>query len=90
MNDTNPKFSSTDAILLSSIAYRQRHNEVTTLGGILLGTEAINREYPMARELEDGFSRLIVGGFVEFQEAKFATTESGINESFLKITLEEE
>jgi hypothetical protein len=77
MNDINPKFNSTDALLLYSIAYCQRHNESTTLGGILLTTDAINREYPMAKELEEGFSRLIVGGFVAFQEEKFAATKSG-------------
>ena len=64
MNEISPKFDSTDSLLLYSVAYRQRHGEIRTLGGILLTTDAINRSFPMANELEDGFSRLIVGGFI--------------------------
>ena len=77
-NAISPKFNSTDALLLYSVAYRQRNNEIRTLGGILLTTDAINRSFPMANELEDGFTRLIVGGFVEFQGEQFAVTNSGV------------
>jgi hypothetical protein len=78
MNEINPKFNSTDALLLYSVSYRQRHDEIRTLGGILLTTDAINRSFPMANELEDGFSRLIVGGFIELQGEQFTATKSGV------------
>jgi hypothetical protein len=78
VNAISPKFNSTDALLLYSVAYCQRHNEIGTLGRILLTTDAINRSFPMANELEDGFSRLIVGEFVEFQGEQFAATKSGV------------
>ena len=78
MNEISPKFNSTDALLLYSVAYRQRHNEIRTLGGILLSFDAINRSSPMINELEDGFSRLTAGGFVEIQGEQFAATESGV------------
>jgi hypothetical protein len=78
MRDISPEFNWTDALLLYSIAYCQRHNYQATLGRILLTTDAINRTFPIARELEDGLSRLIVGGYIEIQGDLFAVTESGV------------
>jgi hypothetical protein len=78
MNEISPKFNATDALLLYSVAYRQHHGEIRTLGGILLTTDAINRSFPMANELEDGFSRLIIGGFIELQGEQFTATKNGV------------
>jgi len=78
MNEINPQFNPTDALLLFSVAYRQRHDDIRTLGGILLTTDSINRSFPTANELEDGFSRLIVGGFIELQGEQFVATKSGV------------
>lgn len=74
----NPEFTYTDALLLYSIGYCQRHNYKATLGHILLETDAINREQPTARTLEDGLSRLIVGKYVEIQNETFIATKAGV------------
>ena len=73
----DPEFTFTDALLLYSIGYCQHHNYKTTLGEILLTTDAINREYPMSRELENGLSRLIVGKYIEIQNETFVATKAG-------------
>ena len=74
----SPEFTFTDALLLFSIGYCQRHNYKATLGHILLETDAINREQPMARELENGLSRLIVGKYIEIQNETFVATKAGV------------
>jgi hypothetical protein len=79
LNEINPKFTLRDALLLYSVAYCQRHNENATLGRILLTTDAINRECPMANMLEEGFSRLIVGGYIDYQGEIFTVTKSGLH-----------
>ena len=78
INEISPKFNSRDALLLYSVAYCQQHNESATLGRILLTTDAINRECPLANMLEEGFSRLIVGGYIDYQGEKFTVTKSGL------------
>ena len=78
MKDISPEFNWTDALLLYSIAYCQRHKYHATLGRILLITDAINRTFPKAEDLEDGLSRLIVGGYIEFQQDLYSATESGV------------
>ncbi len=79
MENINPEFTFIDALLLYSIGYCQRHNYKATLGEILLTTDAINREQPMPRELEEGFSRLIVGKYIQIQNETFVATKSGIS-----------
>ena len=78
MSDTSPVFTTTDALLLYSIVYCRRHRYRPTLGQIFLLTDAFDRSYPTALELEDGLSRLIVGGYVERLDEEFAPTEVGI------------
>ncbi len=78
MENISPEFTLTDALLLYSIGYCQRHNYKTTLGEILLTTDAINREQPMVRDLEEGLSRLIIGKYIEIQNETFVATKSGI------------
>ena len=74
MENISPEFNSTDALLLYSIAYCQRHNYKATLGQILLTTDAINRSFPTARQLEDGLSRLKVSRYIEIQNEIFNVT----------------
>ena len=79
MENISPEFTFTDALLLYSIAYCHRFGYKTTLGRILLTTDMFNRSEPTALELEDGLSRLIVGGYVEIQGQTYIATKSGIN-----------
>jgi len=78
MENIKSEFTFTDALLLYSIGYCQRHNYKATLGHILLETDAINRDQPMVRELEDGLSRLIVDKYIEIQNETFVATKAGI------------
>jgi len=79
METISTEFNYTDALLLYSTAYCQKHKYRATLGQILLTTDAVNRSMPMAFELEKGFSRLMAGGYVESQEDAFLATKRGMN-----------
>jgi hypothetical protein len=74
----SPEFNSTDALLLYSISYCQRHDQKVTLAKVLVTTDAINRSFPMVHELEDGFSRLIVNRYIDYQEELFTATKMGL------------
>lgn len=78
METISTEFTYTDALLLYSTAYCQKHKYRATLGQILLTTDAVNRSMPMAFELEKGFNKLIAGGYLESQEDVFVVSKRGM------------
>lgn len=79
MEPISAEFNFTDALLLYSTAYCQRHKYRATLGHILLTTDAFNRSMPMAFELDDCLSRLMTGGYIKQQEEIFLVTKRGMD-----------